>query len=76
MPRNISELKSGGGDNSYAVPPRWKVGGRVPPSPTDRRPWSRRAKVADADLEQPVECLGFFGHSSANNSTSSIPKAL
>ena len=29
-----------GGDNSYAVPPRRKVGGRVPPSPTDRRPWS------------------------------------
>ena len=27
---NFSELKSGG-DNSYAVPPPWKVGGRVPP---------------------------------------------
>ena len=32
MPRNFYELESGG-DNSYAVPPRWKVGGRVPPRP-------------------------------------------
>ena len=39
MPRNVSELKSGGGQ-FLCCPPRpekWG-GGRVPPSPTDRRP--------------------------------------
>ena len=44
MPRNVSELKSGGGDNSYGVPLTLKNGGggggRVPPSPTDRCPCS------------------------------------
>ena len=41
MPRNVSELKSGG-DNSYAVPPpalKSGGGGVPPPSPTNRRPW-------------------------------------
>ena len=37
MPRNFSELKSGG-DNSYAVPRPEKWGDASPPSPTDRRP--------------------------------------
>ena len=39
MPRNFSELKSGGGQFLYAsCPPRLKVGDASPPSPTDRRP--------------------------------------
>ena len=44
MPRNFSELKSGG-DNSYAVPRTLKSGRDAPPpSPTDRRPWTLELK--------------------------------
>ena len=44
MPRNVSELKSGGGDNSYAVPPAPKSGGTRPPVP------HRSTPVAVTDL--------------------------
>ena len=39
MPRNVSELKSVGGGNLYAVPPeKWKVGDASPsPPPIDAR---------------------------------------
>ena len=42
MPRNFSELKSGGGDNSYAVPHVEKWGEASPrPPPIDARASTR-----------------------------------
>ena len=41
MPRNFSELKSGGEIPMLSPHPEKWGGGRVPPSPTDRRPWSQ-----------------------------------
>ena len=40
MPRNSSELKNRGGQ-FLCCPPTLKNGGRLPPSPTDRRMWAQ-----------------------------------
>ena len=45
MPRNVSEMKSGGGDNSYAAPrpEKWGGGGTPRPPPIDARATTRLA---------------------------------
>ena len=71
MPRNFSELKSGGGTIPMLSPhPEMWGGGRVPPSPTDRRPCACAVIKKQGDLigiDWSIEIGRFLGDTGGPN---------